>query len=310
MPLRYPNPLPVANGGTGLATLTAHSVQLGNGTGTVTQLAVNSSATKVLTSGGSSADPSWADVTASSFGTQTAGTFLAGPTSGSAATPTFRALQVMTKQQFTSGSGTYTTPSGVLYLKVTVVGAGGGGSTSGTAGSTAATDGGASYWRTTGDADIIQAPGGSKGVFGSATGGTGGVAPTISSGATDISSRPGTSGGGALYNGASANQPGGSPGGGNAYCGPGVPGAGAGAAAPGATTAGQGGSGGGCDNVNNSFGGTGGGGGAYAYAYVSAPSASYHYVVGAAGSGGAQGTSGHAGGSGGAGIIIVEEYYQ
>jgi hypothetical protein len=47
-----------------------------------------------------------------------------------------------------------------------------------------------------------------------------------------------------------------------------------------------------------------------AVALISSPSASYHFVVGAAGNAGSAGTSGSAGGVGGAGIIIIDEYYQ
>lgn len=73
--------------------LAQYGVVLGGGAGAApATLAADSSTTKVLTSGGSSANPSWAAVTASSFGTQTANTVLAGPTSGGAATPTYRAL--------------------------------------------------------------------------------------------------------------------------------------------------------------------------------------------------------------------------
>jgi len=55
-------PVSVANGGTGAATLTAHTVLLGNGASTPTQLALDASTTKVLTSGGSSADPTWSAI--------------------------------------------------------------------------------------------------------------------------------------------------------------------------------------------------------------------------------------------------------
>jgi hypothetical protein len=50
--------LPVANGGTGLATLTAHDVLVGNGTGTVTLISP-STAGFILTSNGTGADPSF-----------------------------------------------------------------------------------------------------------------------------------------------------------------------------------------------------------------------------------------------------------
>lgn len=50
--------LPVANGGTGLATLTAHDVLIGNGTGNVTLISPSTSGF-VLTSNGTGADPSF-----------------------------------------------------------------------------------------------------------------------------------------------------------------------------------------------------------------------------------------------------------
>jgi len=76
-----------------LAGMTNHGVLVGAGTSSApAAIAPDSSTTKVLTSGGSSANPTWAAVSGSSFATQTANTVLAGPTSGGAATPTFRAL--------------------------------------------------------------------------------------------------------------------------------------------------------------------------------------------------------------------------
>ena len=69
-----------------------------------------------------------------------ANTFLAGPSSGSNANPTFRSLATNdfiapTVQKFTSGSGTYTLPSSPrapLYIRVRMVGGGAGGSGSAT----------------------------------------------------------------------------------------------------------------------------------------------------------------------------------
>jgi len=115
--------LPVANGGTGLATLTAHDILVGNGTGNVTLISP-STAGFVLTSNGTSADPTFqapsfsgtvtsvalldgstspiynisgSPVTTSgtldfTLKTQTANTVFSGPSSGSAAQPTFRSL--------------------------------------------------------------------------------------------------------------------------------------------------------------------------------------------------------------------------
>lgn len=50
-------PLPVSNGGTGLSTLTAHAIQVGNGTSAPTQLAVG--ATGTVLSGSTGADPAF-----------------------------------------------------------------------------------------------------------------------------------------------------------------------------------------------------------------------------------------------------------
>lgn len=69
-----------------------HGTVFSGSANAMTVLAPDSSTTKVLTSGGTGADPSWAAVAGTSFATQTANTFLTGPASGSAATPTFRAL--------------------------------------------------------------------------------------------------------------------------------------------------------------------------------------------------------------------------
>ena len=56
------DPIQVAFGGTGLATLTAHSLQVGNGTSTVTQLGVASNGQLAI--GSAAADPVLATLTA------------------------------------------------------------------------------------------------------------------------------------------------------------------------------------------------------------------------------------------------------
>ncbi|MDP4198456.1 MAG: hypothetical protein Q8902_02670 [Bacteroidota bacterium] len=79
--LTLSSPLTVANGGTGLATLTAHSIQVGNTTGNVTQLAVGSTGT-ILT-GVSTSDPSFSATPTLGVAGTTAGTLaLSGLTSG------------------------------------------------------------------------------------------------------------------------------------------------------------------------------------------------------------------------------------
>lgn len=105
-------PVTVATGGTGLTTgtsggilgftgtttlassvlLTANALILGAGAGaTPTPLGSLGTTTTVL-HGNAAGAPSFASVTPNDFGTQTANTLLAGPTTGSAATPTFRAI--------------------------------------------------------------------------------------------------------------------------------------------------------------------------------------------------------------------------
>jgi hypothetical protein len=92
------NQVPVANGGTGAATLTANAVLIGNGTSAVTTVAAGT-AGNVLTSNGttwtSAANPASSNVNAMTVGT---------------------------------ASGTWTKPATVKSIRVTVVGAGGGGS--------------------------------------------------------------------------------------------------------------------------------------------------------------------------------------
>lgn len=65
----------VAGGGTGLATLTAHALQVGNGTSAITQLGPTATAGQYLQSAGSSADPAFSTATLPSTATGT-GTLL------------------------------------------------------------------------------------------------------------------------------------------------------------------------------------------------------------------------------------------
>lgn len=75
------------------ALLAQYGVVVGGGAAAApATIAPDASTTKVLTSGGTGANPSWQNVSPSIFGTQTANTVLSGPTSGGAATPTFRGL--------------------------------------------------------------------------------------------------------------------------------------------------------------------------------------------------------------------------
>lgn len=220
-----------------------------------------------------------------SVGTTTsvaAGTFFAGPVSGSNANPTFRALQAPTVQSFTSSTGTYTTPAGVLYIKVNITGGGGAGGGSGASGN--GNNGNNSTFGTS----LLTAGGGAGGLQNSGNAGSGG-SNTINSPAIATINRTGATGVGGSVSGASTTLYGGAGGGG---------GTGAGAA-----NSGQGGSGGIASGAVNA--GSGGGQGGILTAIIAAPSATYSYTVGAAST-----TSGTGAFGGGSGVITVEEYYQ
>lgn len=217
-------------------------------------------------------------------------------------TNTLPAVVNPTIQNFTSSTGTYTTPAGVTYIKVRMVGAGGGGAGSGTGAGAAAGDGGNSTFGTT----LLVANGGVKGVA-AAAGGAGGSASlgaaigiALAGGAGDCAMT--TSNGGIIGTG---GRGGSSPLGG-AGAAPNLVTAGNAAVA----NSGSGGSGGSPGNsAGQQYGGSGGGAGGYVDAIIVAPGASYAYAVGAGGGAGGAGAGGHAGGAGGAGVIIIEEHY-
>lgn len=216
--------------------------------------------------------------------------------------------------RYTSGSGVHTLTGSPLYLKITVVGQGGGGSGSGTSG---ATDGGAgtsSTWSVHSGAAILTAAGGTGGVYQS-VGGAGG-AVTIAAGAVSARSKVGNPGQGYGFNAILGGYLPGGFGGDTPFFGGGgrLERAGLSGAA-GSVNSGGGGQGGGLGNAAaNSYSGTGGGSGGFIEAYIVASvAASYDYVVG--GAGGAAGaigvgTGATAGAAGGTGFIEVEEFYQ
>lgn len=287
-------------------TASNHGVVVSSSTNAMTVIAPDSSTTKVLTSGGSSADPSWAAVSGTSFATQTAGTFFSGPQSGSAAAPTFRALQTPVITRYTSSSGTHTLTAGVLYIKVTVVGGGGGGGGSGTAAWGAAGSGGNTTWSTHSGSAILTGTGGGAG--GQASGGTGGTTTVVSG--TVVIRSTGGNGGGSQYEAATATcQPGGGMGGGSLHGFGGGSGYYGGIGLDG-TGSGSGGGGGGGANAGGFYTGSGGGGGGTVTAIFTSPAASYDYSIGAAGTTGTAGTSGFAGGAAQGGTVIVEEFFQ
>jgi hypothetical protein len=207
--------------------------------------------------------------------------------------------KIPTVQKFTSGSGTYTTPTEALYLKVKMIGGGGGGAGSGTI---AANNhgSGANGGNTTFGTSLLTCNGGlGGGGTGSGAGGLGG-ATTINSPAygTAIAGATGVGGGTTV---AAQGQFGGA--GASSYFG-GASGRGDVAAA---ANSGSGGAAG-TANASSYIGGSGGAGG-FIDAIIPTPSATYSYAVGSAGASGAAGTGGNAGSTGGAGYIEITEYY-
>lgn len=255
--------LPVGNGGSGVTTLTAHGVVLGEGGSAFGVTAAGASNT-VLMGQGVGSDPVFAST----------------PT----LTATFQAPQF---NQFTSGSGTYTLPTNAKYLMVEVQGGGGGGQGGGTAGGNGTAGTNTTF-------SVCTSSGGSAGNLG----GLGGAAS-----GGDIVIVGQEAGLGAL--GTSTQVIGGS--GGNSHLGLGGINGGVNAAGNPATGYGGGGGGGGASILTSGF---GGGGGGYCKKMITSPAGSYAYQVGSAGSGGVAGTSGQAGGNGSAGVINVWAYFQ
>ncbi len=264
--------LPIANGGTGQTTkapafdalspmTTGGDLIYGGSSGTGTRLA-NGSAGQYLKSAGGTSAPTWGSFTAS------------------------------TTQTFPSGSGTYTTPPGVLYIRIRMVGGGGGGAGSGSSPG-AATAGGDTTFST-----LTAGKGGAASAL--ATIGTGGSAS-----GGNVANIVGGAGcyGTNLVNGNGGN------GGNSAF---GTAGSGGYAANAGTNAQVNSGSGGGGAGGGASTNGTSGGGSGGYIEHKISPTAgqTFTYGVGAKGVGGTLGTGGSAGGDGGSGLIIVDEFYE
>ena len=210
-----------------------------------------------------------------------------------------------TVQTFTAGSGIYTTPAGVLYIEVEMVG--GGGSGSGSNGSSPGAGGVGG--NTTFGTSLLTANGGNGGLSITTTqeGGNGGTASlgTVSPGIA-LSGSSGSAGNNtgstnaSLSGGSGGTSPFGGSGGGspNGFAGK-----------NGITNSGSGGGGGGASASASQASGSGGGSGGYIKAIITSPSSTYSFTIGAAGLAGTAGSA-SSGGSGGSGIIIVKEYYQ
>jgi hypothetical protein len=194
-------------------------------------------------------------------------------------------LATRTVQVFTSGSGTYTTPTGCKAISIRCVGGGGGGAGAGS-GAGAGGSGGSTTFST-----LTAAFGTGGAVTGS--GGTGGAGTN-----GDLNVQGGNGG----FGGGGATQNAGGGGSSPLGCGGGVVPYGG---YNGTAAAGYGAGGGGASSPASGSGG-GGGAGGYVEKLISSPSATYSYAIGAAGAAGAGGTIGTAGTSG---VIIVTESY-
>lgn len=196
---------------------------------------------------------------------------------------------------YTSGSGTYTTPTGAKYLVVQMVGGGGGGAGGGQSSTAGVGTGGG----TTTFGASLSAYGG----LGAVQPAGGGPSTVPVGGDINVKGSAGGSGIGLPNNIYTQGPPGGASvfgGAGNGgYVDVGVAG-----------TAGSGGGGGGINTTaSNAYFGGGGGAGGYLQKTITSPSATYAYAVGAGGTAGTAGTTGYAGGAGGAGLIIVTAYF-
>ena len=201
-----------------------------------------------------------------------------------------------TQQKFTSSTGTYTTPAGVKWIHVRMVGAGGGGAAP--AGSSVNGSVGGNTTFGTGTAS-----GGGGGTTND-NGGNGGAA-TLPSGATGLALEGGDGGPNSPPStGAMAGNGGSSAFGGG---GRGVGGSNYASGNAGKANTGGGGGGAGGSNGAQPYGAGGGGAGGYCDFIITSPSATYSYGVGAGGAGGNNGSV--VGGAGGSGVIIVEEHY-
>lgn len=206
-----------------------------------------------------------------------------------------------TVQTFTSGSGTYTKPAGVKFLKVTAIGGGGGGGAENNSGT------GGNGGNTTFGTSLIIANGGGGGSYTGNAGGTG----AANSPAIQIITVQGGHGADGMYAGSalpSGMQIVGGAGGVTALGGNGRATGQTGSGGSAYANTGAGGSGA-PTFTSSRYAGAGGGAGAYTVGIINNPSSSYSYAVGAGGTAGSDGGALYDGGAGGSGIVIVEEFY-
>jgi hypothetical protein len=200
-----------------------------------------------------------------------------------------------------ANNGTYTTPTGTVWLHVVMCGGGGG---AGSSGSSGTTNNGTAGNASTFGSSFLTAGGGGAGPLGGVIAGGGGAGGTASGGDQNVTGSTGQGNDAGLVSG----QIGGA-GGGSAYYG------GTSFGQSGATTTGPAGvantgaGGAGAAGNTSVYSGGGGGGGGCLTNNISAPNSTYSYVVGAGGAGGAAGTSGGAGGTGAAGRISITAHF-
>jgi hypothetical protein len=196
-----------------------------------------------------------------------------------------------TTQVLTSGS-TYTTPAGVKWLEVLLVGAGGGGGGGG-GGNLGSVGGNTTF-------GALSAGGGGGG---GTTNGPGGSGGTAAGGYLNIAGSTGTNGIGPAATSASKGGDGGA----SCLGGAGTGGTGSAGPRPGAPSSGSGGGGG---VGSSSFLSAGGGGaGGSVRAIITYTASTYAYSIGAAGAAGAIGAGTQSGAAGADGVIIVVEHY-
>lgn len=209
-----------------------------------------------------------------------------------------------TQTVYTTGSGSYVTPTGVSYLEVEMIGGGGGGGgsagvgTAGTGGTGGITTFGTSLLTCNGGLGGTGTDPGAPGTGGTATIGSGATGRAVMGG--NGCPAMGNSSGLRIVGGQGASSP---------FCGGGQGAINAqNAGGTGVSNTGVGG--GGASPTTAGIPGKGGGAGGYIKVFITpTASQSFSYAVGGGGSGGTAGTSGASGGLGGSGIIIINEYY-
>lgn len=203
---------------------------------------------------------------------------------------TWRTLTVSVLTSNTSA--TFTTPSGVAWLRVRMVGGGGGAAGNGSSATNGGAGGNTTFTSTSGLTLTSCGGGGGQtsaipGNGGNATGGDLNLTGATGNGA-GLLPIAGVAGGGSPFGGAGGG---------------GFSGGTGGSAQP--NTGSGGGSGAGNVTATLTVTGAGGAGG-YLEKIITSPSSVYTYSVGVAGTAGGAGTGGVAGGAGGSGLIIIE----